>query len=142
MGQDAARGAETYHVLKVPEVVMRTLRLRNLIIRLRLSSMNHIGELMATSQYLSFRVSTFTHLHSVLNEEHRDIVSNNVPVALIRVKLDRKATNITNSVCGSTATKNSREAEEDRRLPGCVGEHASGGHVGSGFEERKLSKGA
>lgn len=79
--------------------------------------------------------------HCILNEKHRNVVANNVPITLIGVEFYRKATHITNSVCRSTATKNSRKAEKDRRLAGCVGKHAGGGHVGSGFEEREFPKG-
>jgi hypothetical protein len=55
-------------------------------------------------------------LHRVLDEKDRNVVSNNVPVTLLSVELDGKASYITDSVCGSTATKNGGESEED----GCL----------------------
>lgn len=63
MRQDAEKGKKTHHVLKVPEIVMRTLRLRNLIIWLRLSSMNYIGD-GNSGQYLPF-VSEWLYSHFI-----------------------------------------------------------------------------
>jgi hypothetical protein len=81
------------HVLEVPEVVVRRLCLRDLAVRLGLSGVDNIRE-----------------LHGVLNEKDGDVVANNVPVALLCVELDGKTANITDSVCGATATKYSRES--------------------------------
>lgn len=66
----------------LPEVVVCGLRLGHLAVRLRLASVDDIGK-----------------LHSILNEEDGDIVSNNVPVTLLSVELDRESTNIADSVC-------------------------------------------
>lgn len=75
------------HVLEIPKVVVSRLCLGNLVVRLWLASMDNIWE-----------------LHGVLNEEHWDIISHNVPVALFRIKFDGKASNIANSICGATTT--------------------------------------
>jgi len=50
-------------------------------VRLRLHSVDNIGE-----------------LYGILNEEHRQIVTNEVPDTFPGVKLDRKASDIANSV--------------------------------------------
>jgi len=81
-------------------------------------------------------------LHRVLNEENGNVVSNNVPVALIRVELDSKAAHIAHSICRSTATQHGRESQEYRRRAGSVSEDASRSDVHGGLEEGELSKGA
>jgi hypothetical protein len=86
---------------------MRRLRLRHFIIRLRLSSMNYVWK-----------------LHRVLYEEDRNVVADDVPIALFGVELDGETADIANSVSGTTTTEDSREAQEDRCLTRCVSEHA------------------
>jgi hypothetical protein len=103
---------------------MRRLRLRNLIVRLWLSSVYHIGE-----------------LHGILNEEYRNVVANNVPVTLFSVELDSKSTDIADGVCGSTATKHSREPQEYRSLARSISQNASRRDVLGRLIEGELSKG-
>jgi hypothetical protein len=97
--------------------------LRDLIIRLGLASVDNIRE-----------------LDRVLNEKHRDVVSNNIPVTLLGVELDRKSANITNSIRRSTRSKYSRESEEDGGLTRCVGEDFGTSDIRSRFKEGELSK--
>jgi hypothetical protein len=52
----------------------------------------------------------------VLNEEHRDIVADQIPVSLLRVKLDRKATHVTRRIDRAGAAGNRRKARKKRRL--------------------------
>ena len=75
----------SYYELEAPKVVVSCLSLRNLIMGLWLSCMDDIRK-----------------LNSVPNEENRYVVANNIPIALLSVKLDSKSTNISDSV--STAT--------------------------------------
>ena len=63
----------------IPEIVVRRLALRHLIVRLRLDSMDKVGK-----------------LDTVLDEEDRDIVANNIPVPLRGVKFGRKPAHIAN----------------------------------------------
>ena len=58
--------------------------------RLRLHSVDDIGE-----------------FDGLLNEEHGNIVSNDIPVALLSVKLDGKATNVTDGIRAASATLHS-----------------------------------
>lgn len=60
---------------------MGALTLRDIILRLGLYSMNNVGE-----------------FNGILNEEHRDIVSDEVPDTFVGVELDCKPSNIANSV--------------------------------------------
>ena len=66
---------------EVPEIIVRGLSLRDLIVRLRLHGVNDVWE-----------------LDSILNEEYRNIVANEVPVALLSVELDGKPANVANSI--------------------------------------------
>jgi hypothetical protein len=97
--------------------------LRNLIVRLGLSSMDDIGE-----------------LYRVLNEEDRDVVSNDIPVALVGVELDGETANVSHSVCRTTGSKYRRESEEDRRLARGVGQDFRTGDICGGFEEGEFTK--
>jgi hypothetical protein len=77
-------------VHKVPEVVVGCLGLRNLVVWLRLDSVNEIWE-----------------LDSILNEEHRDVIANNVPVAFIGVELDSESTDIADCISATSASLDS-----------------------------------
>ena len=62
---------------EVPEVVMRGLRLREAPVGLLLGRVDQVGE-----------------LDRVLDEEHRDVVADEIPVALARVELDREPAHV------------------------------------------------
>ena len=66
---------------EVPKVVVSRLSLRNFIMWLGLYSMNKVRK-----------------LDCILNEENGDIVSNNIPISFLCIKLDCEAADITNSV--------------------------------------------
>ena len=66
---------------KIPEIIVSALTLRNIILRLGLHSMNNVGK-----------------FNGILNKEHRDIISDEVPDTFIGVELDCKPSNIANSV--------------------------------------------
>jgi hypothetical protein len=66
---------------KIPEIIVRALTLRNFILGLGLHSMNNVGK-----------------FNGILNEEHRDIVSDEVPDTFVGVELDCKPSSIANSV--------------------------------------------
>lgn len=53
------------------------------------------------------RVDDVWKFDGILDEENRDVIAHNVPVSLLRVELDGKATDITNCVCGASASKHS-----------------------------------
>lgn len=104
--------------LEVPEVVVGSLSLRNLVVWFWLSSVNDIRE-----------------LDSILDEEDGDVVSDNVPVALFCVELDCESTNITNSIGATTATKDCRETKEDWSGAGGVGQDTSRSDIFRAFKE-------
>jgi hypothetical protein len=84
---------------EVPEIVVRALGLREGAVGLRLHRMDEVGE-----------------LDRVLDEEDRDVVADDVPVALLRVELDREAAHVAGEVGRALAAGDGREAHEGRRL--------------------------
>src|ERR1700760_1250789 len=52
-------------------------------------------------------------LHGVLYEEHGNVVADEIPVAFIRIKLDRKAAHVAGGIGRATLTRDRREAHED-----------------------------
>src|SRR6188472_2026403 len=54
-------------------------------------------------------------LHRVLNEEHGDIVADEVPIAFVRVELYRKTAHIARRICRPALAQNRRKAHENRR---------------------------
>jgi hypothetical protein len=80
-------------------------------------------------------------LRLALDEEDRDVVSDNIPVALLSIELDGESTNIPDSVCGTAATEHGGESEEDRGLARCVSEDTGRCDVGGRFEEGEFSEG-
>jgi len=66
---------------EVPKVVVSRLSLRDFVMWLGLYGMNEVWE-----------------LHCILNEEHGNVVSNDIPIPFLCVKFDSKAADIANSV--------------------------------------------
>jgi hypothetical protein len=77
-----------------------------------------------------------------LDEEHGDVVADNIPVALLGVHLEGKAADVSDGVGGATASQDSGEADEDGGLAGGVGEDAGVGELLDGLMESEGAKGA
>ena len=84
---------------EVPEGVVRRCRLRHREVRLGLGRVDQVGE-----------------LHRVLDEEDRDVVADQVPVALVGVELHREAAHVARGVGRAALAEHGREAHEHRRL--------------------------
>jgi hypothetical protein len=84
---------------EIPERIVRGRRLWHGEVWFRLSGMHQVGE-----------------LHGVLDEEHRDVVADEIPVALIGVELHRESANIASRVGRAPLAEDRREAHKDRRL--------------------------
>jgi hypothetical protein len=110
--------------LEIPEVVVRRLSLRYLVVRFRLSSMDNIRE-----------------LHGVLDEEDRDVVADDIPVALLGVEFDGKASNITDRVGAAAATEDCGKADEDRSLACLVSQNRGRGEIIRALEDSEGSEG-
>ena len=84
---------------EVPERIVRGRRLWHGEVRFRLRGMHEIGE-----------------LHRILDEEDRDVVADQIPVALVGIELDREAADISRRVGGPAFSQHGGEAHEDGRL--------------------------
>ena len=78
---------------------MRGRCLREFAVGLHLDCVNEIGE-----------------FDRVLNEEHRDIIADQIEIAFFGVEFDREAAHVTREVAGSGAARNGRDAYKHRRL--------------------------
>ena len=85
---------------EVPEGVVRGGGLRDLVVRLRLDRVDEVRE-----------------LHRVLDEEDRDIVPDEVEVALVGVELDREAAHVAREITRAPGARHRREAHEHRGSP-------------------------
>ena len=90
---------------EIPERVVRARRLRHCMVRLGLHRMDDVGE-----------------LHRVLDEEHRDVVADEVPVAFVGVELHREATHVAHRVGRAALAGDGGEAHEHRRALSRLGE--------------------
>ena len=101
---------------EIPEIVMRRLRLRKGAVGLLLDGVDDVGK-----------------LDGVLDEEHRDIVADDVPVAFLGVELDRKAAHVARQIGRSLAAGDGGKAHEGRRsLAGALEQ------VGAGVFRQRL----
>ena len=92
---------------------MGGLRLREAAVRLRLGGVDQVGE-----------------LDRVLDEEDRDVVADEVPVALLGVELHGEAAHVAGEVGRALAAGDGREADEDGRLLAGALEEVGPGDVG------------
>ena len=90
---------------EIPERVVRGRRLRHAVVRLGLH-----------------RVDEVRKLHRVLDEEHRDVVADEIPVAFVGVELDREAAHVARGVGRAALARDGREAHEHRRALAGFGE--------------------
>jgi hypothetical protein len=89
---------------EVPEVVVGGLRLREAAVRRGLDRVHEVGE-----------------LDRVLDEEHRDVVADQVPVALVGVELDGEPADVARQVERTLVARHGREAHErGRALAGAL----------------------
>jgi hypothetical protein len=109
---------------EVPEGVVRGRRLRKAAVRLHLHGVNQVGE-----------------LDRVLDEEHRDVVADEIEVAFLRVQLDREAAHVARRVDRTGAAGHRREAGEDRRALADLGEDLRRGVVGERRSELEVTVG-
>ena len=83
---------------EIPERVVRACRLRHLVMRLGLHGVDEVRE-----------------LHRVLDEEHRDVVAHQVPVAFVGVELHGEAAHVAHGVGAAALAGHGGEAHEHRR---------------------------
>src|SRR5664279_3804587 len=95
---------------EIPEGVVRGCRLREATIGFHLYGMDEVGK-----------------FDGVLDEENRNVVSYQIPVAFFGVKLDSKSAYITRCVYRTRAAGNCRYPSEHRCLLTDLGEYPGGG---------------
>src|ERR1700759_166577 len=83
---------------EVPEIIMRRLGLRKSAVRLLFDRVNQIRK-----------------LDRILNEENRDIITHDIPVSFLGIKLDREAANVSRKVGRTLAAGDGREPHKCRR---------------------------
>ena len=98
---------------EVPEVVVRGLRLREPAVRFLLGRVDQVGE-----------------LDRVLDEEHRDVVADQVPVPLPGVELGREPADVAGQVGGPLVPGDGGEPDERRRAQARLAEDVGPGDVG------------
>jgi len=98
---------------EVPERVVRRSGLRHGVMRLGLDRMDQVRK-----------------LHRVLDEEHGDVVTDEVPVAFVGVELDGEPTHVAREVRGPALARHGGEAHEYRRAFACLGEHRCARELG------------
>lgn len=104
--------------LEVPEVVVGSLSLRDLCIRLRLTTVNNIWKFYGILRRQLAVLIQHNYRLAIgciyLNEEHGNIITNYIPIALLSVELYSEPSDITNGIGTASAPKNSRKAEKYR----------------------------
>jgi len=107
---------------EVPEGVVCAARLGVATVGLHLHGVHEVGE-----------------LHRVLDEEHRNVVAHDVPVALLRVQLDGEAAHVARRVHRTGAAGHGGKAREHRGLHAHFGQHARGGEFGQRFGQLEVA---
>ena len=104
---------------------MRRLGLRKGTVRLLFHGMDQIGE-----------------FDRVLDEEDRDIVADNVPIALLRVEFDREAAHVACQIHRPLVAGYGREADKDLGLLPHLGQHVGLGMIGQAIGQFEYAVGA
>lgn len=68
-----------------------------------------------------------------------DVIANDIPIPLLCVKFDSKSSDVSNSVCTSSASLNSREAHEHGRSTGRISKDSCRGHVFCAFVDLEVA---
>jgi hypothetical protein len=76
----------------------------------------------------------------ILDEKHRDVIANQIPIALVGVELGCEASHIADGVSTAPAALDRREANKGRRGSGSVGQHAGISDIGSALQQLELPK--
>ena len=78
-------------------------------------------------------------LHRVLDEEDRDVVADEIPVAFVRVELHGEAAHVSRRVGRAALAEHRREAHEDRRLLADLGEQRGAGVLLQGLRALEVA---
>ena len=100
---------------EVPERVVGARGLRHAVVRFRLHGVDQVGE-----------------LHRVLDEEHGDVVADDVEVALVGVELRGEAADVARGVGRAALARDGREPHEDRGALPFLGQEGGARVLGEG----------
>ena len=81
--------------------------LRDLIIWFGFCSMDYIRE--SATMLAGYQAAGENSLDGILNKENRNIIANNVPISLLRIKFDGESSDIPDSIGGALGAQNGRE---------------------------------
>ena len=95
---------------EVPEGVVRGCRLREAAVGFHFYGMDKVRE-----------------FDGILDEENRDVVADQVPVAFLSVKLNRKSAHVSRGIYRTSAAGNSGYTGKQGRLHTDLGEYPGGG---------------
>src|ERR1035437_10348703 len=95
---------------EIPEGVVRGCRLWKATVGFHFYGMDKVGE-----------------FDGILDEENRDVVADQVPVAFLSVKLDGKSAHVTRGIYRTRAARDGRYASKHRCLLPYLGEDPGGG---------------
>src|SRR5664279_492694 len=95
---------------EIPERVVRGRRLRKAAVWFHFYSMDEVGE-----------------FDGILDEENRDVVADQVPVAFLSVKLNRKSAHVTRGIYRTSAAGNGGYTGKQGRLHTDLGEYPGSG---------------
>jgi hypothetical protein len=107
---------------EIPEIVVRGLGLRKSAIRLWLSGVDDVGK-----------------LDRVLDEEDRDVVTDNVPIAFLCVKFDREAAHIAREIGRALGAGDGREADKGLGLLADALKDVGPRHIGEAFGQFEIT---
>lgn len=79
-------------------------------------------------------------LHGILDEKNGNVIADDVPITFLGVELDGKASNISDRVCTTTASKHGGEANEDWGGTGRVCENLCMGNIFGRFVDGEGAK--
>src|SRR5512141_1450259 len=95
---------------EIPEGVVRGRRLRKAAVGFHFYRMDEVGE-----------------FDGILDEENRDVVADQVPIAFLSVKLNRKSAHVTRGIYRTSAAGDGRYASKHGGLLTHLGEYPGGG---------------
>lgn len=87
------------------------------------------------------RVNKVGELDGILDEEHWDVVADDIPVALLGVELHGETADVPNGVGTAAGALDCRKSNEDRCLSGSVRQHSSAGDILGTLEQPESSEG-
>jgi hypothetical protein len=107
------------------------------VLNMSAESSSNVGSLKLTA-----RMNNIGKFEGILDEEDRNVVSYDIPISFLRVKLDGETSHISDGICTSAGSQDGRETHEDGRGSRCVGEYTCTGDIRGTLVKLECSKGS